>query len=65
MTIEKNMLKILICIAGVFLPDLCEKQRTNPHRAMAELLSSGIAAAPMSSAEINAVFPAAEAPAPM
>ncbi|KAA0044137.1 hypothetical protein IC582_009573 [Cucumis melo] len=50
---------------GVFLPDLCEKQRTNPHRAMAELLSSGIAAAPMSSAEINAVFPAAEAPAPM
>ncbi|XP_047335419.1 uncharacterized protein LOC124938942 [Impatiens glandulifera] len=25
---------------GVFLPDLCEKQRTNPHRAMLELSSS-------------------------
>ena len=50
---------------GVFLPDLCERQRTNPHRAMAELLSSGAAAGPVSSANINAVFPAADAPAPM
>lgn len=31
--------------AGVFLPDLCEKQRTHPRRAMLELLSSGGAAA--------------------
>ncbi|XP_042021177.1 uncharacterized protein LOC121768705 [Salvia splendens] len=29
---------------GVFLPALCEKQRSNPHRAMLELLSSGGAA---------------------
>ncbi|GKB42381.1 PAR1-like protein [Tanacetum coccineum] len=29
---------------GVYLPDLCEKQRTNPHRAMIELLSSGAGA---------------------
>lgn len=31
---------------GVFLPHLCEAQRSNPHRAMAELLSSGFAAGP-------------------
>ncbi|VVA25401.1 PREDICTED: PAR1 [Prunus dulcis] len=29
---------------GAFLPDLCNKQRTNPHRAMLQLLSSGEAA---------------------
>merc|ERR1711915_955304 len=29
---------------GVFLPDLCERQRSNPHRAMGELLSSGVVA---------------------
>ncbi|XP_047314011.1 uncharacterized protein LOC124917698 [Impatiens glandulifera] len=29
---------------GVFLPELCEKQRTNPHRAMLELLSSSAGA---------------------
>ncbi|CAK9323314.1 unnamed protein product [Citrullus colocynthis] len=51
---------------GVFLPDLCDRQRSNPHRAMAELLSSGAAAGgPVSSAEVAAVFPAADAPAPM
>lgn len=27
--------------AGAFLPALCELQRTNPHRSMIELLSSG------------------------
>ncbi|XP_059647131.1 uncharacterized protein LOC132293608 [Cornus florida] len=32
---------------GVFLPDLCEKQRTNPRRAMIELLSSGATAGPV------------------
>ncbi|KAG6437147.1 hypothetical protein SASPL_102058 [Salvia splendens] len=26
---------------GVFLPALCEKQKTNPHRAMLEILSNG------------------------
>ncbi|XP_052171807.1 uncharacterized protein LOC127787823 [Diospyros lotus] len=31
---------------GVFLPDLCEKQRTNPEGAMVELLSSGAAPGP-------------------
>ncbi|KAF9596781.1 hypothetical protein IFM89_013328 [Coptis chinensis] len=34
---------------GVFLPDLCEAQRTNPRRAMIELLSSGVAAGPATS----------------
>ncbi|XP_058099508.1 uncharacterized protein LOC131243910 [Magnolia sinica] len=33
---------------GVFLPDLCQLQRYNPHRAMSELQSSGIAAGPAS-----------------
>ncbi|GAB4856838.1 hypothetical protein Ancab_014757 [Ancistrocladus abbreviatus] len=33
---------------GVFLPDLCENQRSNPRRAMAELLSSGVAPGPVS-----------------
>ncbi|KAK4345670.1 hypothetical protein RND71_035846 [Anisodus tanguticus] len=28
---------------GVYLPDLCNKQRNSPHRAMIELLSSGAA----------------------
>ncbi|KAJ6838014.1 uncharacterized protein M6B38_322235 [Iris pallida] len=47
---------------GVFLPDLCQAQRSNPRRAMAELLSSGVA---------DAAGPAADdvgesdAPAPM
>ncbi|XP_022145655.1 uncharacterized protein LOC111015053 [Momordica charantia] len=50
---------------GVFLPDLCERQRTSPHRAMAELLSSGAAAGPMSSEAATGILPTAEAPAPM
>ncbi|KAM3288032.1 hypothetical protein CQW23_24279 [Capsicum baccatum] len=40
---------------GVYLPDLCNKQRTSPHRAMIELLSSGAAAdapAPFASQDI-------------
>ncbi|KAK6943559.1 PAR1 [Dillenia turbinata] len=41
---------------GVFLPDLCEAQRTNPHRSMLVILSSGAA---------EASVPAAPAPAPM
>ncbi|XP_059435099.1 uncharacterized protein LOC132168048 [Corylus avellana] len=35
---------------GVFLPNLCESRRSNPHRAMSELLSSGVASAPVSAA---------------
>ncbi|KAI3447741.1 hypothetical protein Pfo_004406 [Paulownia fortunei] len=31
---------------GVFLPTLCEKQKSSPHRAMLELLSSSGGAAP-------------------
>lgn len=51
--------------AGVFFPELCEKQRFNPHRAMIELLSSGgsgAAAGPMSSESSNYL---AGAPAPV
>ncbi|OIV98614.1 hypothetical protein TanjilG_12737 [Lupinus angustifolius] len=32
---------------GVFLPDLCERQRSNPRRAMFELVSSGAAPGPV------------------
>ncbi|KAL7248449.1 hypothetical protein ACSBR2_003224 [Camellia fascicularis] len=45
---------------GVFLPDLCERQRTNPHRAMFELSSSGAAPGPLAS-EVSHL---AEVPAP-
>ncbi|KAI3677502.1 hypothetical protein L6452_36766 [Arctium lappa] len=38
---------------GVYLPELCEKQRSNPRRAMVELLSSGVAAGPISSENIR------------
>ncbi|GAB2298806.1 hypothetical protein Dimus_032884 [Dionaea muscipula] len=49
---------------GVFLPDLCEKQRSNPRRAMAELLSSGAASGPVAEDKslVN-VDPPAAAPA--
>lgn len=50
--------------AGVFLPDLCEVQRTNPHRAMIELLSSGAAAGPTPSSSLD-VTAASPAPSPM
>ncbi|PKA46094.1 hypothetical protein AXF42_Ash015385 [Apostasia shenzhenica] len=43
----------LAAAEGVFLPDLCEARRSNPHRSMAELvLSSGAAAGPASAGEI-------------
>ncbi|XP_039045588.1 uncharacterized protein LOC120185445 [Hibiscus syriacus] len=51
---------------GVFLPDLCEAQRINPRRSMAEFLSSSGAAlgpAPME-AELFAADALASAPAP-
>ncbi|KAL6987701.1 hypothetical protein U1Q18_013450 [Sarracenia purpurea var. burkii] len=46
---------------GVFLPDLCDRQRTNPHRAMLELLSSGAASGP---ATVEAAGDYAEVPVP-
>ncbi|XWS59903.1 hypothetical protein CRYUN_Cryun08bG0161800 [Craigia yunnanensis] len=45
---------------GVFLPDLCYAQRTNPRRTMFELLSSGAAAGPVTSEPESLVV---EAPA--
>ncbi|KAF5762610.1 hypothetical protein HanRHA438_Chr15g0682951 [Helianthus annuus] len=48
----------LAAAEGVFLPDLCEKQRSNPHRAMIELLSSGAAAGPATSENLAAAAPA-------
>ncbi|KAG2690728.1 hypothetical protein I3760_09G203500 [Carya illinoinensis] len=55
---------------GVSLPDLCEGQRTNPHRAMSELLSSGVAPGPVVtdhhySAESTQAPSSAPAPAPL
>ncbi|CAL9114315.1 unnamed protein product, partial [Musa acuminata var. zebrina] len=37
----------LAAAEGIFLPDLCEAQRVNPHRAMVEILSSGAAPGPV------------------
>ncbi|KAI7726644.1 hypothetical protein M8C21_027009, partial [Ambrosia artemisiifolia] len=48
----------LAAAEGVFLPDLCDKQRSNPHRAMIELLSSGAAAGPAAATENLAGAPA-------
>lgn len=48
--------------AGVYLPDLCERQRTNPRRAMVELMSSGAAPGPVS--DVSADLQAAPAPSP-
>ncbi|KAK1354628.1 MD-2-related lipid recognition domain-containing family protein [Heracleum sosnowskyi] len=47
---------------GVFLPDLCEKQKTNPHRAMLDLMNSGSALAPSSNDEAEEFF---DSPAPL
>ncbi|KAG6640151.1 hypothetical protein I3843_10G144400 [Carya illinoinensis] len=33
---------------GGYLPELCEKQRSNPHRSMSEFLGSGVAPGPVS-----------------
>ncbi|CAI8612813.1 unnamed protein product [Vicia faba] len=49
---------------GVFLPDLCEMQKTNPRRAMVELVSSGAAPGPVSSVSED-ILEAAFAPAPL
>ncbi|XP_068342149.1 uncharacterized protein [Pyrus communis] len=50
---------------GVFLPDLCDKQRSNPHRAMIALLSSGEAAPSPHGSQLpsglSAAYPPSEA----
>ncbi|KAJ1420091.1 hypothetical protein SESBI_14529 [Sesbania bispinosa] len=48
---------------GVFLPALCEKQKTNPRRAMVELVSSGAAPGPVS--EVAEIIASAPAPSPL
>ncbi|XP_045833213.1 uncharacterized protein LOC123924385 [Trifolium pratense] len=48
---------------GVFLPELCEKHKTNPRRAMVELVSSGAAFGPISSISYDIVL--APSPAPI
>ncbi|TKY63391.1 PAR1 protein [Spatholobus suberectus] len=49
---------------GVFLPELCEKHKTNPRRAMVELVSSGGAPGPVSDVSEN-VIASAPAPSPL
>ena len=48
---------------GVFLPELCEKHKTNPRRATIEFTSSGAAVGPASS--ISHDIALAPAPAPI
>ncbi|CAM8924624.1 unnamed protein product [Rhodiola kirilowii] len=48
---------------GVFLPELCDRRRTNPRRAMMDLMSSGEAAPGPASTEPENIDNA-EAPAP-
>ncbi|XP_057984114.1 uncharacterized protein LOC131168585 isoform X2 [Malania oleifera] len=51
---------------GVFLPDICEDQRSNPHRSMIELMSSGAAPGPASPDHFaSSAAVSAPAPAPM
>ncbi|XP_048235794.1 uncharacterized protein LOC8273464 [Ricinus communis] len=49
---------------GAFLPDLCDASRTNPHRSMIQLMSSGVAPGPITS-EASAALVGAPASAPM
>ncbi|KAB5519945.1 hypothetical protein DKX38_024264 [Salix brachista] len=48
---------------GAFLPDLCDAARSNPHRSMIQLMSSG--AAPGPAASESASLTSAPASAPM
>nr|AFK48062.1 unknown [Lotus japonicus] len=48
---------------GVFLPELYEKHRSNPHRAMVELVSFGAAPGPVSDVSSEDIV-SAPAPAP-
>merc|ERR1712183_39805 len=51
---------------GVFLPELCERQRSSPHRIMSELLSSGVAPGPTSgNPSVASIHRTASAPAPL
>ncbi|XVE97007.1 hypothetical protein REPUB_Repub02eG0273300 [Reevesia pubescens] len=51
---------------GVYLPDLCDAQRTNPRRTMVELISSsGAAPGPVSSEQAESLVGDAPASAPM
>ncbi|XP_030926055.1 uncharacterized protein LOC115952863 [Quercus lobata] len=51
---------------GVFLPELCERQRSSPHRIMSELLSSGFAPGPTSgNPSVASIHRTASAPAPL
>ncbi|KAL6336752.1 hypothetical protein AAG906_036066 [Vitis piasezkii] len=50
---------------GVFLPDLCEARRINPHRSMVELLSSGAALGPVAPQSSSSHLAAAPALSPM
>ncbi|KAL1330887.1 hypothetical protein HN51_048126 [Arachis hypogaea] len=49
---------------GVYLPELCEKHKTNPHRAMVELMSSGVAAPGPVSNNLSEDISSASAPSP-
>ncbi|KAK1312159.1 hypothetical protein QJS10_CPA07g00071 [Acorus calamus] len=49
---------------GVFLPDLCAVARSNPRRAMVELLSSGAAPGPVSGGPGSPASSLASSPAP-
>jgi len=48
---------------GIFLPELCEKFKTNPRRAMIKLVSSGAAFGPVSAISEDIVL--APAPTPL
>ncbi|KAJ8899924.1 hypothetical protein K2173_019628 [Erythroxylum novogranatense] len=47
---------------GAYLPDLCSASRTNPHRSMIQLMSSGEAAGPVTSSDVSAASAPASAP---
>jgi hypothetical protein len=47
------------------LPELCEKHKTNPRRAMIELVSSGAAFGPVSSISDDIVLAPSPAPPPI
>lgn len=56
-------LSFVLSHTGVLLPELCERQRSSPHRIMSELLSSGVASGPTSSKA--SIHRTASAPAPL
>ncbi|KDP24516.1 hypothetical protein JCGZ_25080 [Jatropha curcas] len=50
---------------GAFLPDLCDAARTNPHRSLIQLMSSGAAPGPITSGDLSTPSIVAPASAPM